>query len=322
MNKSPLISVIVPVYNSENYLDHCIQSISEQTYKNIEIVLIDDGSKDSSPQICQKWAQKDDRINLILKQNEGVHKTRNYGIELVKGDYTIFIDCDDYLEPDMLEFLLKLSLEHNADISRCGFWFEYEADGRQVCASDDTEVKVFDYNQRMIDLLISQHLSGVIWNKLYKTEFLKKYSFEKIDGASDDILFNYRMYLDNPVTAFCDIPKHHYIIRKDSITNSKFGNGAFDIIRAKNIFLDKFKDNEAVYPWAIKSYIMSAFIVMTGCLRFNACMDRYNELRNGILAHKKFVKNSPIFSRQEKLKVMLLNYLPSLYNLLIKFKNA
>lgn len=322
MNNTPLISVIVPVYNSENYLDRCIKSIVEQTYTNIEVILVNDGSKDSSPAICDKWALQDSRITVIHKQNEGDHKARNCGIEIAKGEYVIMIDNDDYMEPDMLEFLLNLIVEHNADISRCGFWFEHESDGSQICASNDTSVKIFDYNQRMIDLLMSNHISGVIWNKLYKTSFLKKYSLQEMDGASDDILFNYRMCLDNPVTVYCDIPKHHYVIRKESMTNSKFGYGAFDIIRAKNIFLDKFKDNEEVYPYAIKSYIISAFIVMTGCLRNNACMDRYDELRNGILIHKDFVKNSPLFSKQEKFKVWLLGFSKTLYNLMIKIKHS
>lgn len=318
MTTNPLITIIVPIYNSEKYLDKCIASIVNQTYKNLEIILLDDGSSDSTPEICDKWANNDSRIVCVHKENEGDVATRNRGIRMANGEYIAIIDNDDYMENDMIEFLYNLIVEYDADISRCGFWFEYEGTEKHTNASEDYTVKLLDFNEKIRDLLLSGHLSGVIWNKLYKAELIKKYQLEKIDGSADDILFNYRIVLDNPKMVCCDIPKHHYLIRENSMTTAKFGYGAFDIIRAKNIMLEKFKDNEDLYPYVEKSYVISAFIVLTGCLRNNACMDRYDEIRHSILAHKKAIFSSGMFSTSYKLKTVVLATFPALYNFIIK----
>ena len=105
--KGPLISVIVPVYKVEQYLDRCLQSIVNQTYKNLEIILVDDGSPDNCPQICDEWAKRDKRIKVIHTQNRGVSTARNIGIDVANGQYIGFVDSDDWIEEDMYEFLLK-----------------------------------------------------------------------------------------------------------------------------------------------------------------------------------------------------------------------
>ena len=112
-----LISVIVPVYNVEKFLDKCISSIVNQTYKNLEIILIDDGSTDESVQICDKWQEKDNRVRLTHKENTGVSDTRNIGLEKTTGEYICFVDSDDYIEPDYIENLYKSLTENNADIA-------------------------------------------------------------------------------------------------------------------------------------------------------------------------------------------------------------
>ena len=115
------ISVIVPVYNVEKYLDHCIDSIIKQTYENLEIILVDDGSPDNCPKMCDEWAQKDSRIKVIHKKNEGVSSARNAGIDAAKGDFIGFVDGDDVIAPDFYKTLVKQSEENDADISACSF---------------------------------------------------------------------------------------------------------------------------------------------------------------------------------------------------------
>jgi len=118
---SPKISIIVPVYNVENYLCKCVDSILEQTYKEIELILIDDGSTDSSGVICDKYKNKDTRVFVIHKKNEGVSSARNCGLKVAVGDYVGFVDSDDYVLNDMYEYLLNLSIMYNADITSCSF---------------------------------------------------------------------------------------------------------------------------------------------------------------------------------------------------------
>ena len=107
---NPLISVIVPVYKVEKYLNKCVQSIVNQTYKNLEIILVDDGSPDNCPEMCDEWAKKDSRIKVIHQENAGLAEARNSGISVATGEFFMFIDSDDYAEPDMIELLLNLSM--------------------------------------------------------------------------------------------------------------------------------------------------------------------------------------------------------------------
>ncbi|MCH5320899.1 MAG: glycosyltransferase [Eubacterium sp.] len=314
----PKISIIVPVYKTEKYLNRCLESIVNQTYKNLEIILIDDDSPDNCPQMCDEWAQKDNRIKVLHIENNGLANARNSGIDIATGDYVMFADSDDYLEPDMVEFLLNLSVKYDADVSRCGFYFNYENTGEEKSASSDTNIKLFDYDERMIDLTTGGHVSGVAWNKLYKSSVIKSHYYSKADGCSEDIMHNYRVYKDITKTAFCNIPKYHYVIRENSITNNTFGYGAFDIIRAKQIILDGEGNNEKILPYAIKGYVTSAFIVLSGCIRHNACMDRYDELRDSILRYKRNILTTNLYSKKDKIKTAILSISPSIYNKLIR----
>ncbi len=318
--KNPLISIIVPVYKTEQYLDRCLDSIVNQTYKNLEIILVDDGSPDNCPQMCDEWKTKDSRIRVIHKENDGLANARNSGIEIASGDYMMFADSDDFLEKDMIDFLLNLSLKYDADVSRCGFYFDYE-NGEKKSAGNDKDIKLPDYDERMIDLATGGHISGVAWNKLYKRNVIISHPYSKKDGCSEDIMHNYRVYKDIKKSVFCNIPKYHYVIRENSITNNTFGYGAFDIIRAKQIILDGEGDNEKILPYAIQGYITSAFIVLSGCIRNNACMDRYNDLRNSIIKHRRLIIKSGIFTKRNKIKTLLLWLMPHVYKLIIKREN-
>ncbi len=318
IDKQPLISIIVPVYKTEKYLDKCLKSIVNQTYKNLEIILVDDGSPDNCPKMCDEWAEKDDRIKVIHKVNDGLANARNSGIEMCTGDYVMFADSDDFLELDMVDFLLNLILKYDTDVSRCGFYFNYENTNEEKSASNDTSIKIFNYEERMIDLTIGGHISGVAWNKLYKSKIIKTHYYNKKDGCSEDIMHNYRVYKDIYKTVFCDIPKYHYVIRENSITNNTFGYGAFDIIRAKKIILEGERDNEKILPYALKGYIVSAFVVLSGCIRNNAFNNEYRTLRISVLSNKKIIIKSNLFTKLDKAKVMLLWLMPNTFKIVIK----
>lgn len=117
-----LISIIVPVYNVEKYLKECIDSVISQTYKNLEIILVDDGSTDKSGEICDEYSKKDSRIKVIHKENGGLSDARNVALDIAKGEYIGFVDSDDYVEKDMFETLYKLAEEHNTEISSISFY--------------------------------------------------------------------------------------------------------------------------------------------------------------------------------------------------------
>ena len=135
-----LISVIIPIYNVEKYLNKCIDSIINQTYKNLEIILVDDGSPDNCPQICDEYAKKDNRIKVIHKKNGGVSSARNVGLINSTGNYIGFIDPDDYIEPIMYEKLLKVLKESNTLVSMCGFYK----------IKDNKIIKIDNYDEKII----------------------------------------------------------------------------------------------------------------------------------------------------------------------------
>ena len=117
VSKKPLITIIIPVYKVEDYLDKCVESVVNQTYKNLEIILVDDGSPDNCPKMCDDWAKKDKRIKVIHKENGGLSDARNKGIDIAKGEFITFIDSDDYVENNYVEFLYNLVRENHAEIS-------------------------------------------------------------------------------------------------------------------------------------------------------------------------------------------------------------
>lgn len=321
MIHNDLISIIIPVYKVEKYLDRCIETVVNQTYKNLEIILIDDGSPDNCPKMCDDWAEKDSRIKVIHKENDGLANARNSGIEIFTGDYVMFADSDDYMELDMVEFLHDLSVKYDADVSRCGFFFDYEKDDRELVSDTNSQILDLNRDERIIELITSG-FGGTSWNKLYKANVVKTNLFEKKDGCSEDIMHNYRVYKQADKTVFYDVPKYHYVIRDDSITNNEFSYGAFDIIRAKSIILNENKDNSKVLPHAVRGYILSAFIVLSGCIQNNMFQKEKHNLIDDILFYKKEILKSDLYSINDKIKTLILSFSPKLYEKLIKRKNS
>lgn len=314
-----LVSIIIPCYNVEKYLDRCLDTVVHQTYPHLEIILVDDGAKDNTPALCDAWAEKDKRIRVIHKENDGLANARNSGIEVCNGEYVMFVDSDDYIEPDMVEFMLTLSIEYEADVSRCGYYFDY--DNGSIEAIEESEaVQLLDYEERMIDLINGRNISGVAWNKLYKREVIKTHMYDKVDGCSEDIMHNFRVYQDIDKTVFCNVPKYHYVENNASITHGTFSYGAFDIIRARKIIVDYFNDNPAILPTAKEWYIKSSLMVMSECVMFNACLNSYYELKKEIKHYKKFVFKSGRFKNKYKVKYIALCYLPFSINRLLKGK--
>lgn len=309
--EKPLISVIVPVYNVEKFLDRCLESLVSQTYENLQILLIDDGSTDHSPEICKKWSAADARIQYKRIQNRGAAAARNAALEMASGDYLMFADSDDTVEKDIVEYLLKLVCENDADVARCSFFVEEHSTSNIIPAEDKI---LCDRDAQTIDLILNGYISGVLWNKIYKTDVVKNVRFPEDYESSEDLVFNYNV-LKNVNKIVCSSkPLYHYFVRENSITQSAFGYGAFDVIRAKKMILESQKNNAKVYPYAVRGYITSAFVVLTGCISHNKCMDRYDELRDSVLLHKKTILKSNEYTFVEKLKVVVLSISPKLYN--------
>ena len=231
LNMNELISIIVPIYKVEKYLDKCIEAIVNQTYKNLEIILIDDGSTDNCPAICDKWAEKDNRIVVIHKENGGLSDARNAGIAVATGDYIGFVDSDDYIEPDMYEKLLGVIHATDSDIASCNLRVVYE-NGDETYAYKDTDIiNVFDTATAM-SALIDDSLRQVVWNKLYKNEIVKKIPFD-VGKCHEDEFWSYKAIGKASKVSLIEYTGYNYLQRKDSIMGNSYSLKRLDAIEAK-----------------------------------------------------------------------------------------
>lgn len=232
------ISIIVPIYNSENDLDQCIESIANQTYKNLEIILINDGSKDDSINICKKWESKDNRIVLIDKQNEGVAKARNDGLKIATGDYIGFVDHDDFIEPTMYEKMLKDMQEHNADIVMCSSTGIYE-DG--TITKSYPNYKSFEIDKENVIKRMQNYekiFCSSVWSKLYKKNIIEDLKFHTEIILGDDYYFNGIAYTKINKFYYSESSLYNYRIREGSISRRKVDKHFFD----KYFVADKLSD--------------------------------------------------------------------------------
>ena len=171
-----MISVIVPIYNAEQYLSTCVESICGQTYHDLEIILVNDGSTDRSLDICNDLAQKDRRIQVIHKQNSGPSESRNMGLDIAKGEYIAFVDSDDCMHPRMLEILLNALIDTGSDIAMCDFQY---ADNQHVKLQEreNSDIKIYKEDE-MFELLWRENVKIVVqWNKLYKKKIFSDLRF-------------------------------------------------------------------------------------------------------------------------------------------------
>ena len=219
------ITVIVPVYNVENYLEKCLDSLINQTYKNLEIIVINDGSTDNSGEICQEYAQKDNRIVYIEKENGGLSDARNVGLDKMTGSYVTFIDSDDWVELDYVEILYKKIIEYQADIS-VGNYYSYNEDEETYyfhIYGDSYYEKVYDNISIFENLYESQEMKSFAlisaWGKLYKAKLFDYLRFEK-GKLGEDGYFNQKMYLSVNKVVYLNKGLYAYRQRSGSITNT------------------------------------------------------------------------------------------------------
>lgn len=315
MDTTILISVIVPVYNAAQFLPRCVDSILNQDHTDFELLLIDDGSSDDSAQICDAYAKKDNRVQVTHQSNRGVSAARNVGLRAAKGDYIAFVDADDWIESDMLSFLLSQAQAKNTDVVRCGYFTEL-ADGHRASSEVSDDVSFPQPDTALAELAVSG-TAGVLWNKLYRRNVLKNVYFDEQFTCSEDLLFNYHVYKNAARFVFCSQPKYHYLINPSSITNSAFSDGAFDVLRVKKYMMQQEESNTPVYRQILIGYVLSAFIVLSGAARRSSDPQDFVRLRKDLLTYKFNVLCGHAFGMREKVKMLLLWLAPGLYKKII-----
>ena len=213
MNHKPRVSILSPCYNVEAFLPQCIDSIIKQTYTNLQIVLIDDGSNDDTWSVMQHYAANDTRIEIYHQHNQGVASTRNHLLEKVNGDYVLFVYSDDWIEPDMVSFLVGKAMAGEADIVVCG-----------MVKNDDTPKvqyteEVLDQDTTVKKFLFHKELSGSLWNKLIKTSLLHGLRFDRRISYGEDALFCWHVLQQAHVIVFTDRQLYHYRMNENSLSH-------------------------------------------------------------------------------------------------------
>lgn len=319
MSNRELISVIIPIYNVEQYLSKCINSIINQTYKNIEIVLIDDGSSDNSPAICDEYKKLDSRVIVIHKKNAGLSSARNKGLDIVKGNYICFVDSDDYIEANMIEELKNNMEKFNSDISVCNF-YDIKNSTKKVRLDKDFEYEFVSIGKEKFINIQNEYspLTYYAWNKLYKKEVFDSIKFP--EGR----LFEYT-YI------FCDVfnnaerisftlkPLYNYVYRNNSLGN-KFNVKHFDKIGSFDKKIEFFNKN-GYYNLSQEEQKRKALAIISNLIQMKMQKNNNNKIykkyRKELAKTLKKIKWKGANKRIKLYKVLRENYI----NLaVIKFK--
>ncbi|MFJ7728164.1 glycosyltransferase family 2 protein [Neobacillus sp. NPDC097160] len=237
------ISVVVPIFKVEKYLNRCVDSIINQTYSNLEIILVDDGSPDACGMIAEEYAVSDDRIKVFHKKNGGLSDARNFGIQYVTGEFILFVDSDDWLEKTMIEKMINISLSYNADVVQSAFYYAYEDyllfDNRYY-QKDDPPI-VLDNISLMTELVVNERVKNFAWGKLYKTEIIKGIPFKK-GVLFEDVFWAHQVIQRVNIYVILNQPLCFYFQRGDSIVSS-YNPKNLDIIKGlkeRQCFIEEF----------------------------------------------------------------------------------
>lgn len=217
------VSVVIPVYNTEKYLPVCIDSVLTQTGVSLEIILIDDGSTDSSPCICDKYAEEHDNITTIHIKNSGPATAKNEGLLLAKGNYIALTDSDDKMEPMMLQKMVNAGYNHNADIVCCNYK-QIDEQGVVSHLNSTNQLYVLNHEEGLIHFFSKDKIYSQCWTKLYKRQMLKDYNIENDPGlrTDEDFIFNIRAFVKAQTTVIVDEPLYEYTYRENSLARDYF----------------------------------------------------------------------------------------------------
>ena len=218
---NPLVSIIVPVFQVEKYLEKCISSIIAQTYKNLEIILVDDGSTDNCPAICEQFQREDDRIKVIHQENGGLSHARNVGLEVARGDYIGFVDSDDWIEPNMYENLMSALQESGADIAVCRYQIEFEDSTKNTRNIEFSKRRRrYSPEEALRNIFIGDgYISNAVWNKLYRKFVLANTKFT-VGKICEDILWTALVVGNANFVIGLNYPLYHYLYRNEGLSKN------------------------------------------------------------------------------------------------------
>ncbi|AKG34211.1 glycosyltransferase family 2 protein [Paenibacillus durus] len=267
----PEISIIVPVYKVENYIHKCVDSILAQSFENFELILVDDGSPDNCPAICDSYAAMDTRVKVVHKPNGGLSDARNWGINAAEGKYIGFVDSDDWIAEDMYESLYNAMIEHEADIAVCCHYWVVDGELSQI-NNFDGYPPVLGHVEGLSELLTDVRIKNLAWDKLYKRELFRSVNYP-VGAYYEDTPTTYKLFMQASKVALVNMPKYYYISRKESITGSKnlkklqdkFSGAYEKYEKVRSQYRDKIDVN--TWGWAVNIVVNEAMELYNFLLR-------------------------------------------------------
>lgn len=313
MTKDPLISIIVPVYNTAKHLPKCLNSIINQTYQNLEIIIINDGSTDNSDKIIQKYAAKDSRIKTKYQKNQGLSAARNTGLNIATGKYVTFIDSDDTVEPDMINAMLSALHKHNAEISVCSFKEVYPS-GKTTNFNHGYPEQTFTTPQALAAMLKEHGFMVSSTMKLYPISFFKNTKFP-INKLHEDVGTTYKLIMQAKNIIFLPQSYYNYHHYGNSII-SNFNDNKFDLITLTDQMCD---DINKKFPELINitnERRMRARFSLLRQIPFNH--PRKKELLTYLKKHQSYITKNPEATTTDKIALRLALISPKLFQIVYK----
>lgn len=319
MDSKPLVSVIVPIYNVEQYLNECLTSITLQTYHNIEIILIDDKSPDNCADICELWRKKDNRITVIHhKQNKGLAGSRNTGLDICTGEYITFVDSDDIIDKAMIEVLMHAALESSADIVACS---AQQVDENNVTILQQLSMPdtIYHNNDALREFLYcTNKILDSAWGKLYKASLFRDTPMIRFPFGltSEDFYVNALTFHKSRIVQTLSQPLYFYRMRIGSICHSRHPHFSPHSYDRKIIgeMIQTALNHEGYHDSALNYYVMQKnFDVLFSLVKFNADNSSINKQKHCLASAAETVYHDKKISFTRKARIWFFSHLPKLY---------
>lgn len=268
------VSIIIPIYNVEEYIEQCIDSVLAQSHKDIEVILVDDGSPDNCGTICDNYSMKDSRIKVIHKKNGGLSSARNAGLDIATGRYIMFIDSDDFIEQDMVEALLTLKAASNADIACCGA-YRYSKGAKPYIIDRTASKKSIEIlgQSTALKKLILRTIDCASWNKLFPIELIGGTRF--IEGRyNEDLPFLFDLYQRCNNIAYTNKAYYYYRVREGSVT-SKINEKSFDSLKNINDFEKIINEKNLNLKKELRLYKIYTYIYIARNIQRDNCKEKF-----------------------------------------------
>lgn len=319
---SPLISAIVPIYKVEKYLRRCVDSILRQSYRNLEVILVDDGSPDQCGSICDEYAKNDERVVVLNKENGGLSSARNAGIDIAKGQFIGFVDSDDYIDENMYELLYVALKDSGCLLSVCGTTYEFE-DGKSIRKTEGGDKRILPFPDALVEMNQYRLFDMAAWSKLYARELFDEIRFPE-GLLSEDFFIMYKIFERADKIAYISDPVYHYIQRQNSISRNKKINTDFELAaKAQMEYLDS--RHPDLSDLGHTSYASSVLTVYDSYLKskVNCPKQSLAHFRNVVRENLPHIRRAKFLSMSKRIQFYLFLWLPSIYGIVFKlYKRA